>query len=140
MRLSLTQYCLSLLWLLCHRKWLRDIRDIAVHLLHSGNMVKGIKVAQDTLDININIPVQMHQCESCQTALTHCVPQPCFQALQCAKRPFCSYSRYRHCCQNSKCTVDVWECVLRNKSKKIHMKIAGIIPQFSCDISHINTK
>ena len=34
----LTQHCLSFLWLICHRKWLGDIRDISLHLHHLSSI------------------------------------------------------------------------------------------------------
>ena len=35
---GLTEDCPTLLWPQCHSKWLRDIRDIAVHLHHLGSI------------------------------------------------------------------------------------------------------
>ena len=36
--LRLTEDCPTLLWLQCNNKWLRDIRDIAVHLHHLSSI------------------------------------------------------------------------------------------------------
>ena len=52
LQLLLTEDCPTFLWLQCHSKWLRDIRDIAVHLHHLGS----IRLTQEFSLIDVEYP------------------------------------------------------------------------------------
>ena len=68
-----------------HNHTNNKVYEELIECKENAAVTQRIKVTQNTLNVNINIPVQMHQCKSCQTTFTHRVTQPCFQSFSVLK-------------------------------------------------------